>query len=207
MRHFIFILILFPLLSYAQTGVIEGRVYDEINNEPIIGANIGIKDSTIGTSSDLDGNYRIEGLKAGLYNIEISYLGYLTVVKYEIQVFNSKPVRLDVAMKLSAAMIDSVVVSAKAFSKKEETPLSLISIGVNEIQRNPGGNRDISRSIKNLPGVSSGVGFRNDLLVRGGAPNENRFYLDDIEIPTINHFQTQGASGGSNGLLNVDFIN
>lgn len=207
MKYLNFILVLLPFFSFSQTGVIEGRVYDEINNEAIIGANIGIKDSTIGTSSDLDGNYRIEGLKPGLYNIEVSYLGYLTVVKYEIQVFNSKPVRLNVAMKLSTAMIDSVVVTAKAFTKKEETPLSLISIGVNEIQRNPGGNRDISRSIKNLPGVSSGVGFRNDLLVRGGAPNENRFYLDDIEIPTINHFQTQGASGGSNGLLNVDFIN
>ncbi|MEZ5024664.1 MAG: TonB-dependent receptor plug domain-containing protein [Chitinophagales bacterium] len=61
--------------------------------------------------------------------------------------------------------------------------------------------------IQTLPGVASGVSFRNDLIVRGGAPNENRFYLDDIEVPNINHFVTQGASGGSNGLINVDFIN
>ena len=48
--------------------------------------------------------------------------------------------------------------------------------------------------------------FRNDIIVRGGSPNENRFYLDGIEVPTINHFSTQGASGGPVGLINVDFI-
>lgn len=196
-----------PTLIFAQTGIIEGRIYDEINNEPIIGANISIVGTTYGASSDIDGKYKIEGLTAGLYNIEISYLGYETFIKYEVEVSNSKPYRLDIPLKQTSSIIDSIVVTAKAYERKLESPLSLTSIGTNEIQRNPGGNRDISRSIKNLPGVSSGFGFRNDLLVRGGAPNENRFYLDDIEIPTINHFATQGASGGSNGLLNVDFIN
>lgn len=204
----IFLLFLFiPTLIFAQNGIIEGRIYDEINNEAIIGANISIIGTTLGASSDVDGNYKIESLTAGLYNIEVSYVGYETFTKYEVEVSNSKPFRLDIPLKQTSSVIDSIVVTAKAFERKLESPLSLTSIGTNEIQRNPGGNRDISRAIKNLPGVSSTFGFRNDLLVRGGAPNENRFYLDDIEIPTINHFATQGASGGSNGLLNVDFIN
>lgn len=207
MKQLLFFFLFIPFVLYAQTGVIEGRVYDEINNEPIIGANITIIGTTLGASSDVDGNFKIESLKAGLYNIEVSYLGYESYIRYEIEVTNAKSYRLDIALKQSSATIDSVVVTAKAFERKLESPLSLTSIGANEIQRNPGGNRDISRTIKNLPGVSSGFGFRNDLLVRGGAPSENRFYLDDIEIPTINHFATQGASGGSNGLLNVDFIN
>ena len=190
----------------GQTGVIEGRVFDEINNEPVIGANVVLLGTPSGATTDLEGNYRIDGLVAGLYNIEVSYVGYQVQTRFEIQVSNTKSVRADFAMKQSAQMIDSVVIKANPFEKKLESPISITSIGVNEIQRNPGGNRDISRAIKNLPGVSSGFGFRNDLLVRGGSPNENRFYLDDIEIPTINHFSTQGASGGSNGLLNVDFI-
>jgi hypothetical protein len=187
--------------------VIEGRVYDEISNESIIGANVIIKGTDLGASTDLEGNYSITGLTPGLYNIEVSYIGYVTQTQFEIQATNAKAVRLDFALKQSSMQLDSVVIKANPFERKTESPLSLTSIGVNEIQRNPGGNRDISRSIKNLPGVASSIGFRNDLIVRGGAPNENRFYLDDIEIPTINHFATQGASGGSNGLLNVDFIN
>jgi hypothetical protein len=81
------------------------------------------------------------------------------------------------------------------------------SIGEAEIKRNPGGNRDISKVLQSLPGVASVPSFRNDLIVRGGSPNENRFFLDGIEVPNINHFATQGASGGPVGLLNVDFIN
>ena len=75
-----------------------------------------------------------------------------------------------------------------------------------EIKRRPGGNRDISRVIQSLPGVTSTASFRNDLIIRGGSPNENRFYLDDVEVPNINHFATQGASGGPAGIINVDFI-
>lgn len=203
----IFVFIVFPFLVFSNTGIIEGRVYDEINNEAIIGANVILKGTTLGASTDIEGNYKIEGLTAGLYNIEVSYLGYQTQTVFEVEVTNAKAKRIDFPMKQSLLSIDSVVIKANPFERKAEAPLSLNSIGVNEIQRNPGGNRDISRSIRNLPGVASALGFRNDLIVRGGAPNENRFYLDDIEIPTINHFATQGASGGSNGLLNVDFIN
>ena len=98
------------------------------------------------------------------------------------------------------------MVKASPFKKTEESPVSLRTIGVTEIARNPGGNRDISKVIQSLRGVTALPTFRNDLIIRGGAPNENRFYLDDIEVPVINHFATQGASGGPVGVLNVTFL-
>ena len=62
-------------------------------------------------------------------------------------------------------------------------------IGLQEIEKSPGANRDISRIVQSYPGVAfSPIGYRNDLIVRGGSPSENRFYLDGIEIPNINHF-------------------
>lgn len=80
-------------------------------------------------------------------------------------------------------------------------------IGLGEIEKSPGGNRDISRIVRSYPGVSfSPIGYRNDLIVRGGSPSENRFYMDGIEIPNINHFATQGASGGPVSILNADLI-
>ena len=76
-----------------------------------------------------------------------------------------------------------------------------------QIEKSPGANRDISRIVQSYPGVAfSPIGYRNDLIVRGGSPSENRFYLDGVEIPNINHFSTQGASGGPVGILNADLI-
>lgn len=187
-------------------GVIKGKVFDEINNEPIIGANIIIQGTQNGTVSDLDGNFILEDIPIGLYNLTISFIGYESVNIYELQVTSAIPANLNIAMRESGVELSTVEVIGNVFKKSSESPVSLNSIGVNEIQRSPGGNRDISKVVQLLPGVSTGSTFRNDLLIRGGASSENKYYLDDIEIPTINHFTTVGASGGSNGMMNVDFI-
>lgn len=192
--------------SFAQTGIIKGRVYDAVTNEAVPFANVVIQDSTTGTSTDIDGKYELTELKPGLYNLEVSYLGYRSELITEIQVTNSQPATINVALQASEQQLKEVEIKASAFNRNLESPVSVNTIGVNEIQRNPGGNRDISKAIQSLPGVSSTVSFRNDIIIRGGAPNENRFYLDDIEVPNINHFATQGASGGPVGLINVDFI-
>lgn len=199
-------IILYSFQLNAQTGIIKGRVYDALNNEPILFGNVIIKGSTKGTTTDENGNYEITNLEPGLYNLEVSYIGYKTKTVYEIEVTNSKPAIEDVALSEDVESVEEIVVQASPFNKTEESPVSLRTIGVSEIARNPGGGRDISRVIQSLPGVTSASSFRNDLLIRGGAPNENRFYLDDVEVPNINHFATQGASGGPVGLINVDFI-
>lgn len=190
----------------AQSGIIKGQVIDALNNEPIPFANVLLLGTDIGTTTDVDGNYEITGLEPKLYDVRASYLGYTNKAEYEVQVTNSKPAIVNLALSESAQDLEEVVVKASPFTKTEESPLSLRTIGVAEIQRNPGGNRDISRVIQTLPGVTTPASFRNDLIIRGGAPNENRFYLDDVEVPTINHFATQGASGGPVGLINVNFI-
>jgi outer membrane receptor for ferrienterochelin and colicin len=203
---FIAIFFITTCSSLAQTGVISGRIADATNNEAIPFANVVIMGTTIGTATDLDGNFELKNLTPGLYNVSVSFLGYKSKTEYEVQVFNNKPARLDLRLEADNKTLDAVVVKANPFEKKEESPVSLRTIGVNEIERNPGGNRDISKALQSLPGVASSVAFRNDLIIRGGAPNENRFYLDGIEIPNINHFATQGSSGGPNGLINVNFI-
>lgn len=193
-------------LHSALAGIIQGKIQDEINNEPIIGAAVKIQNSDIGGISDENGFFKIGDLPTGLYNISVSYIGYETANFYEIQVSDAIPAILNIRLKESGVELSVTEVTSGAFRKNAESPLSLNSIGVNEIQRSPGGNRDISKVVQLLPGVATGSTFRNDLLIRGGASSENKYYLDDIEIPTINHFTTQGASGGSNGLINVDFI-
>ena len=194
------------LAIFSQNAIIKGKVFNPINNEPVPFANVIIQGTTTGTSTDLDGNYEISGLEPKLYNLEATSLGFRKAVVYEIQTFNNRPVKIDIELTEDAQLLEGVDITASPFSKKEEAPVSMRTIGVSEIERNPGGNRDISRVIQSLPGVASSPSFRNDIIIRGGGPNENRFYLDGVEVPNINHFATQGASGGPVGLINVNFI-
>lgn len=208
MRRALFTLsfLVLTLLTSAQTGIIKGSITNNINNEPIGFASVLVLGTDKGTTSEFDGTYEITGLEPGLYDIRASFVGFDDVTEYEIQVFNNKPAEINLKMIESAQDLEEVVVKASPFKKTEESPVSLRTIGIAEIQRNPGGNRDISLVVQQLPGVTSSASFRNDLIIRGGAPNENRFYLDEVEVPTINHFATQGSSGGPVGLINVNFI-
>ncbi len=191
---------------FAQNGVIKGRVYNSINNEPIPFANVVIEGTKMGASSDTEGNYRIENLKPGIYTVICSFVGFEKAVLYEVRVSPAKPTILDIPMVEEAEVLGEVVVRSARFNKTEESPVSLRTISATEIYRSPGGNRDISKVIQVLPGVASTVSFRNDIIVRGGAPNENRFFIDGIEVPNINHFATQGSSGGPVGMINVNFL-
>jgi hypothetical protein len=133
-------------------------------------------------------------------------VGYELKVTEDFQVTNARTFFIDIPMKPKKFELQEVVVRASPFTRTEESPLSLRTLQISEIEKNPGGNRDISRVIQILPGVSSTPAFRNDILVRGGGGNENAFYLDGMEIPNLNHFSTQGSSGGPVGIINADFI-
>ena len=190
----------------AQTSTIKGRIFNSINNEAVPFANIYIDSTSVGTTSDIEGNYRITDLKPGTYSLTCSFIGFKTQISSEVNVSSARITTLDFALVEESTNLNQVVITASPFNKREESPVSLRTISSSEIYRNPGGNRDISNVIQILPGVASSSSFRNDIIVRGGAPNENRFYLDGIEVPNINHFATQGSSGGPVGMINVNFI-
>ena len=191
---------------FSQTSIIKGKITDKINNEPIPFANVYVEQIKTGVATDFDGFYELKNILPGQYNLTISFVGYETKTLSEIIVNPNKPTILDVELNTTSTSLDEVEIKASPFQKTEESPVSKRSINASEIYRNPGGNRDISKVILSLPGVASTVSFRNDIIIRGGAPNENRFYLDGIEVPNINHFATQGSSGGPVGMINVNFI-
>lgn len=193
-------------LALGQKGVIKGRVYDAFTNEPLPFTNIVIFGTTIGSTSDLDGNFLFTGVEPGFVRLQASMVGYATYVSEDFLVTNAKTVTVPIPLQPVAIKLEKVEIRASPFEVRAESPLSMRRLDISEIEKNPGGNRDISRVIQSLPGVASSVSFRNDLIVRGGGPSENRFFLDDIEIPNLNHFATQGASGGPVGIINVDFI-
>lgn len=190
----------------GNNGVVKGRIFNEKTNEPVPFATLFIWGTTIGSVSDLDGNFTFTGLTPGYIRVAASSIGFEEYLSEEILVTNAASAFIDIPINETDVEIEAVVVKASPFRKKAESPISLQRIGIEQIEKNPGGNRDVSRVIQSLPGVASSASFRNDVIVRGGGPNENSFYLDGVEIPTINHFSTQGASGGPVGIINVDLV-
>ena len=194
--------LLLPFLGLAQTNSSTCKILG--STEPF--ALIIVEATDINTTSDIDGEFAIEGLDPGIYNVVVSALGFQKKVLYDVETTPSRPAYLNIDLEPLVFTTGEAEVVTSANTNAEESPLSVRSIGANEIKRNPGGGRDISRALRALPGVVSIPTFRNDLVIRGGAPGENKFFIDGIEIPTINHFSTQGSSGGAVGMINVDLV-
>ena len=191
---------------FAQKGIIKGRIFDSKTNQPLEFAAILIQGTTIGSTSDLDGNFIFTGIEPGFNRLKVSSVGYQTTISAEFQVQGNQTTFIDVTMEVSSIQLNEVTVRQKANLKRIESPLSALTVGVQEIEKTAGANRDVSKVIQTLPGVGATDPNRNDLIVRGGGPSENVFYLDGIEIPVINHFATQGSSGGTVGIINPDFV-
>jgi hypothetical protein len=208
-----FTFIFFYSLAFAQkSGSLNGKIIDKSSQEVLPFVNLQIIGTSKGATSDDLGKFRITDIPVGTYNIKFSYVGYKDFTLFNIVVNSGNESTFQIELEQASNSLSELEVTAKketAFTGTLESPLSIQKLTTEEIKANPGGNFDISKVIQILPGVGGGVGggsFRNDIIIRGGASNENVFYLDGIEVPVINHFQTQGSSGGPQGMLNVSFI-
>ncbi|GAB3226901.1 TonB-dependent receptor [Hymenobacter seoulensis] len=196
-----------------STGILTGIVRDRKTQEVVPGVTVVLEGTELGTSSDAEGRYRLANIPTGSYNVRASFVGYEPLLRANVVITSGNASIINLELNSSSQQLSEVqVVGSRAIRvATAETPLSVQRINTEEIKSNPGGNFDISKVIQTLPGVGGGgtggtSGFRNDIIIRGGAPNENVYYLDGIEVPVINHFQTQGSSGGPTGILNVSFI-
>ena len=208
MKKILFLLLFaFSLTGFSQAlGVLTGKIFEE-NQSPLFGATVVLEGTTFGAITDELGQFSIPNIPPGTYTIQAGYLGFTsqTVFNFQIKSVGTPPLNF-VLLETSQAL-DEVVVALSPITRPKETPLSTQSLSAVEIANYPGSNNDVVQVAQTLPGVSPSIGgFRNDLIIRGGAPNEVVYYLDGIEIPNINHFSTQGSAGGPVGMLNVSFI-
>lgn len=207
--HTLFVFLFFVFISAygAQTYSVKGVVMSRATGEGLPFVSVGIWNTPMGTMTDSLGNYFIGNLSPGMYRIQVSSVGYKTYVSPEFRI-SSYDYTLDIALEESQVALSEVSVVAAPFRSSIESPIAMRVIGVQEIEKSPGANRDISKVVNSFPGVASAVGngYRNDLMIRGGGPSENKFFLDGVEIPNINHFSTQGASGGPVGIIDADLI-
>ncbi|MFD1294547.1 carboxypeptidase-like regulatory domain-containing protein [Lutibacter holmesii] len=207
-RNYCFLVcVLFLAIANAQdTGVIRGKVIDAQTREVIPFVNVLVLGTTVGVTSDEKGVFILNNSPLGYIKLQASFIGYETQISDDYLVTIEKSPYILFELKVDNEQLDEVVIQSKLFKKPVENPISYQSLGISEIEKNPGGDRDVLKVIQSFPGVASNPGFRNDIIIRGGSPSENKFYLDGVEVPVINHFQTQGSTGGPVGIINADLI-
>ena len=192
--------------GFAQTGIIQGRVINDKNNEPLEFATVQVQGTSLGATTSIEGTFTIMGVQPGFHKIIVSMVGFDTKISEELQVLGNQTTFIDIMVSEASTTLKEVFVSPNLLLRPTESPVSVLTLGVHQIEKSAGANRDVSKLVQILPGVGATAPNRNDLIIRGGGPTENVFYLDGIEIPVINHFATQGASGGVVGIINPDFV-
>jgi len=203
----IYITIFFQNVFSQNTGDIKGFVLDDFSQQPLVGANIELINTTLGASTDGEGAFNITDIPDGVYNLKFSYIGYVPKFISDVVVKSSRPALLEIKLKEAAIEGEAITVIGGYFEAENATQPSVLSLNREEIRRFPGGFEDVVRTVSTLPGVAINTeAGRNDLLVRGGGPSENSFVVNNIEVPNINHFGTQGSSSGSLSFINLDFV-
>lgn len=194
------------IFSQNGLGEITGSVFDAVTKQPLVGANVFILGTTYGAATDVNGRYSIKNIPAEMYQVRASVIGYTQRVKTDVMVQPGKLTQLDFELTPQVIEFENVVVTADYFGKNILEPTSVRNFSFEELRRSPGGFEDVIRALSVLPGVAQADAGRNDLVVRGGAPSENLYLVDGIEVPNINHFGTQGATGGPLSYINLDFV-
>ncbi len=207
----LFLLILLSNNSFSQpnsgqSNTLKGQVVSSVTGESIFGANVLVIGTASGAATDINGKFEIPNIAVGMQSLRVTALGYSPFIATDIMVSTAKPTEIKIQLTESIIQIDEVQVNASYFQMIPDKPLSNLIQTNEEIRRLPGGLEDVVRAISILPGVAQVQPGRNDLIVRGGAPSENLFIIDNIEVPNINHFGTQGASGGPLSFINLDFV-
>lgn len=194
--------------SEQKTGTIAGQLIDGATLQPLVGVNIVVIElSAVGASTDTDGNFTIGNIPVGEYSLRASLLGYKQAVLTNVVVSTGRSSKIKIRMFEEAVTVGEVVVRADYFSSEGSiSPISMIGLNSAEVKRSPGSALDMQRIMQNLPSVANSNDQSNELIVRGGAPNENLTIMDNIEIPTTNHFPNQFNSGGPINMVNVDLI-
>lgn len=186
--------------EYAE---LKGTIINKESKEPIAFASIVISETQQSTLSRENGSFslNLDFSKINEFTLMVNIIGFKDYSQNLIKSTLEKD--LIIYLESESIIMEEVTVVGSSFKDIIGVPVSLKTTSAELISSNAGGGGDFAKLMQSLPGLTALNSFRNDLIVRGGGPTENTFFVDDIEIPYINHLATQGSTGGTISLLNV----
>lgn len=204
------IFILFVLCNFSlksqNTGTVTGRITSQATKKSLSGVTIRVLNTNLGAISRSDGSFEIKNVPVGIQQIQFTLIGYETYVYSDLSVMSGRPVFLEIELVEKVIQLEGAEVKSSFFQKRIDAVTSTQYLNFEDIRRAPGVQEDVIRATALLPGVNVTAAGRNDLIVRGGAPFENLFIVDNIEVNNINHFGSQGSTGGPLSLINLDYV-
>ena len=207
----IMLLILSTAHAFAQTQVVKGNISDAQAEYPIIGATIIVLDTDpiLGTTTDTEGNFRIENVPIGRQTLAVQYIGYKSITIPNVLVTTGKEVILDVKLEESVESLGEIVITDDANKDipfNELAKVSARTFSLEEVLRYSGGRNDVARLASSFAGVSSPNDARNDIVVRGNSPTALLWRIEGLPIANVNHFSTLGTTGGPVSALNTNLL-
>ncbi|MCB0789175.1 MAG: TonB-dependent receptor, partial [Flavobacteriales bacterium] len=205
------LLALLPFGLLAQTQVVKGTVKDADSGLPLPGVNIVLtgSDPFLGTTTDLDGLFRLEGVPVGRQQFAVSFIGYEPLTIPNVLVTAGKEVVLDIALESSVEQLKEFEVTNTTSKDRPNNELAKVSartFSLEEVTRYSGGRNDVARLATNFAGVSGANDSRNDIVVRGNSPTGLLWRVEGLPIGTTNHFSTLGTTGGPVSALNTNLL-
>jgi len=205
-RKFVFALFTLSTLLVADPGEIKGIVLDEVTQQPLVGVNVILEGTSLGAATGEMGNFVIPHLELGFYHVRFEMIGYQPLVKMNVRIHPKRGAYIRAELKQQVLELEGVTVTRAFYQKEKDALVSSRTVDLEEIRRDPSGVIDIQRMMQALPSVVSTADQQNEIVVRGGAPGENLFIMDNIEIANPNHFGMQGTGGGPINMVNTLFI-
>lgn len=206
---FIFSSVSISQTLYTQT--VRGQVTDKVSSVALPGVVIRLKnDSTKKhvTTTDANGNFKLEGIAVGRRSFVVSLFGYTTLPLNDIIVASGKETFLTIELEESLVQIDEVVVNADE-QKDVVTDMQAVNVktfSIEETERYPGSRQDPARMASNFAGVQGTNDSRNDIVIRGNSPSGLLWRLEEIDIPNPNHFAVAGSAGGPTAIINNKYL-
>lgn len=212
-----FVILTLPLFFVLATGnsiaqditqTVRGTVVDSESKFPLPGVNVVLltdqDDDFQGTSTDVNGQFRVENIPVGRQVVKFTYTGYKDVLLNNVIVSSAKEVVLEVEMEESVQQLESVEIKATRSGEvnNEMAMVSARQFSVDETDRYPGSRGDPSRMASNFAGVQGADDSRNDIVIRGNSPSGILWQVEGIPIPNPNHFNIPGTAGGPVNIIN-----
>ncbi|MCF8371529.1 MAG: TonB-dependent receptor [Bacteroidales bacterium] len=184
----LFTFIILTYVASAQSGTLEGKIKDKATGEEIIGASVYLKGTTIGASSDFDGNYRITNIPPGTYTIIASFISYQQVEFENVSIEKNKSTYIKIELDEASEQLDDIVVVAK---RKTDTEMSMISsirnsnlvmsgVSKQQIERSP--DKDAAEIVRRVPGIT--IIDNRFIIVRGLDKRYNTVWVNGATTPS-----------------------
>jgi len=174
-------------LFSQSSHTLSGYVLNKETGEALIGANVLLKNTSYGASTDKDGYFVILSIPKNWYIIDVSYLGYASYSS-EINIGDEAEELLTIELEPTLIELSGVDVTAQRVERKENIQLSRTSLDVRQLKSIPQmAEADLFRTLQSLPGVLTSSEFSTGLVIRGGNTDQNLILLDGITVYNPSH--------------------